>query len=70
MRHALARPEQTQSPIEIIRAALRNAALAHSDQAALDILGDAMLSLAGVTPFGAHVAFTALQEKSTEVRHG
>ncbi|VVE33630.1 hypothetical protein [Pandoraea sputorum] len=69
MRQALARPEQTQSPIEIIRAALRAAALAHSDRDALDILGDAMLSLTGVPPLGEH-AFRAMAEKSVEVRHG
>ncbi|MGD1323946.1 hypothetical protein ACNHE5_03155 [Pandoraea pnomenusa] len=82
MRQALARPEQTQSldfttfarvgechPLTIIRAALRAAALAHSDRDAIDILGDAMLSLAGVPPLGAH-AFPAMAEKSVEVRHG
>lgn len=67
--HPLAHTGQSQSPLEIIRAALRNAALAHSDQAALDILGDAMLSLAGVTPLGEHT-FPAMAEKSVEVRHG
>lgn len=69
MRQAVARPEQTQSSIEIIRAALRAAALCNSDRDALDILGDAMLSLAGVPPLGAH-AFPAMAEKSVEVRHG
>ncbi|CAJ2717751.1 Uncharacterised protein [Burkholderia pseudomallei] len=42
MRQALARPEQSQSPLEIIRAALRAAALASSDSAALDVTGDAL----------------------------
>lgn len=69
MCQVLARHEQTQSPIEIIRAALRNAALASSDQVALDILGDAMLSLAGVPPLGEHT-FPAMAEKSVEVSHG
>lgn len=46
MRHILARPEQTESPLEIIRAALRNAALAPSDRDALDVTGDALRCLA------------------------
>lgn len=36
---AFARPEQTQSSLEIIRNALRAAALAPSDRAALDVAG-------------------------------
>ena len=52
--------------LTIIRAALRAAALSNSDRDALDILGDAMLSLAGVTPLGEH-AFPAMLEKSVEV---
>ncbi|UVA79412.1 hypothetical protein [Pandoraea commovens] len=67
--HPIAHTGQSQSPIEIIRAALRAAALAHSDRDALDILGDAMLSLAGAPPMGEH-AFPAIAEKSVEVRHG
>lgn len=46
MRQVPARPEQTQSPIEIIRAALRAAALAPSDAAALDATGEALRRLA------------------------
>lgn len=68
--NALARPEQTQTQLEIIRAALRDAALAQSDQVALDILGDTLLTLAGVTPQGECPAFTVLQKKGMEVRHG
>ncbi|NLP62312.1 hypothetical protein NH14_014230 [Paraburkholderia sacchari] len=37
---------QSQSPLEIIRAALRAAALAPSDSAALDATGDALRRLA------------------------
>lgn len=37
-----------ESPLIIIRAALRDAALAQSDQAALNILGDALLVLAAL----------------------
>ncbi|VWC98972.1 hypothetical protein BLA18112_03853 [Burkholderia lata] len=43
---ASARPEQTQSPLEIIRNALRAAALAPSDRDALDVAGDALRRLA------------------------
>lgn len=43
---ASARPEQTLSPLEIIRNALRAAALAPSDRAALDVTGDALRQLA------------------------
>ncbi|TDV16282.1 hypothetical protein [Paraburkholderia caballeronis] len=39
LRHTLARPEQQQSPLEIIRSALRAAALATPDRDALDMLG-------------------------------
>jgi hypothetical protein len=46
MRHIPARPEQPQSPIEIIRVALRAAVLAPSDRAALDVTGDALRRLA------------------------
>jgi hypothetical protein len=42
MRQALARPEQTQSPLEIIRAALRAAATAPTVYDALDVFGDAL----------------------------
>lgn len=45
MRQALARPQQPQSPIEIIRAALRDAALAPTYQDALDVTGDALRRL-------------------------
>ncbi|WP_175855032.1 hypothetical protein [Burkholderia anthina] len=48
MRQALARPEQLQSPLEIIRAALRAAALAPTDQDALDATGDALRRLAEI----------------------
>ncbi|MCA8080863.1 hypothetical protein [Burkholderia cepacia] len=44
MRQAHARPEQ--SPLEIIRAALRAAVLASSGRAALDVTGDALRRLA------------------------
>jgi hypothetical protein len=46
MRQALARPEQKPSPLEIIRAALRAAALAPSERDALDLTGDALCRLA------------------------
>ncbi|WP_174971433.1 hypothetical protein [Pandoraea morbifera] len=46
MRQALARPEQTQSPIEIIRAALREAATAPTVFDALDVTGEALRRLA------------------------
>ncbi|WP_224032447.1 hypothetical protein [Paraburkholderia caribensis] len=46
MHQALARPEQTQSPIEIITHALREAVLAPTDTDALDIAGDALKRLA------------------------
>jgi hypothetical protein len=48
MRHAPARPEQNQSPIqlEIIRRALRDAATAPTVFDALDITGDALRQLA------------------------
>ncbi|SUA91215.1 Uncharacterised protein [Pandoraea pulmonicola] len=65
-RSSLAHTGQIKSPIELIRAALRAAALSNSDRDALDILGDAMLSLAGVPPLGEH-AFPAMQEKAVEV---
>ncbi|WP_198363896.1 hypothetical protein [Burkholderia ubonensis] len=48
MRQALARPEQLHSPLEIIRAALRVAALAPTYQDALDATGDALRRLAGI----------------------
>ncbi|WP_201752280.1 hypothetical protein [Burkholderia pyrrocinia] len=41
-----ARPEQMQSSLEIIRNALRAAALAPSDRDALDAVGDALRHLA------------------------
>ncbi|HIH2745950.1 hypothetical protein L3V59_07095 [Burkholderia aenigmatica] len=43
---AFARLEQTQSSLEIIRNALRAAALAPSDRDALDVAGDALRQLA------------------------
>ncbi|VWC31935.1 hypothetical protein BLA23254_06402 [Burkholderia lata] len=43
---ASARPEHSQSSLEIIRNALRAAALAPSDRAALDVAGDALRQLA------------------------
>lgn len=52
MRPALfARPEQTVShvPIDIIRRALREAALAATDAAALDITGEALRQLASLS---------------------
>ncbi|HEM7801747.1 MULTISPECIES: hypothetical protein [Burkholderia] len=48
MRQAIARPEQPQSPLEIIRAALRTAALAPTYQDALDATGDALRLLAEI----------------------
>lgn len=48
MRHISARPEQTQSPIEIIRAALRDAATAPTVFDALDVTGDALRRLAEI----------------------
>jgi hypothetical protein len=46
LRHIPARPGQTQSPIEIIRAALRDAATAPTVFDALDVTGDALRRLA------------------------
>ncbi|VBB11340.1 hypothetical protein [Burkholderia stabilis] len=48
MRQATARPEQPQSPLEIIRAAMRAAALAPTYQDALDVTGDALRRLAEI----------------------
>ncbi|WP_321920069.1 hypothetical protein [Paraburkholderia tropica] len=48
MRQALARPEQTQSPIELANSALRAAALAPTVFDALDICADALLALAAL----------------------
>lgn len=48
MRHILARPEQLQSPLEIIRAALRDAATAPTVYDALDVTGDALRRLADI----------------------
>ncbi|MEX3918245.1 hypothetical protein AB4Y43_18715 [Paraburkholderia sp. BR10872] len=45
---ALARPEQTQSPIELANSALRAAALAPTVFDALDICADALLALASL----------------------
>ncbi|WP_374625082.1 hypothetical protein [Pandoraea sp.] len=56
MRQDLARPEQTQSPIEIIRAALREAAIAPTVFDALDATGEALRILAELA--------------QAEVRHG
>ncbi|WP_198386703.1 hypothetical protein [Burkholderia ubonensis] len=53
---ACAHPEQTQLPLQIIRNALRAAALAPSDRDALDVTGDALRSLADLA--------------RTEVQHG
>lgn len=46
--NVLARPEQPRSPLEIIRAALRAAALAPTYQDALDATGDALRRLAEI----------------------
>jgi len=46
MRQALARPEQTESPIQIINRALRDAAVAPTVFDALDVTGDALRLLA------------------------
>ncbi len=46
--NAPARPEQLQSSLEIIRTALRAAALAPTDQVALDVTGDALRRLAEI----------------------
>jgi len=48
LRHIPARPEQTQSPLEIIRAALRDAATAPTVFDALDVTGDALRLLAEI----------------------
>lgn len=48
MHQALAHLEQLQSPLEIIRAALRAAALAPTYQDALDATGDALRRLAEI----------------------
>ncbi|WP_198345547.1 hypothetical protein [Burkholderia ubonensis] len=47
--NTLARPEQTESILEIICAALRAAALAPSDRDALDVLGAALVCLADLS---------------------
>ncbi|WP_232438440.1 hypothetical protein [Burkholderia ubonensis] len=47
--NALARPEQTESILKIIRAALRAAALAPFDRDALDVLGAALVCLADLS---------------------
>ncbi|CAJ7161253.1 Uncharacterised protein [Burkholderia pseudomallei] len=52
MRHVLARPEQ--SPLEIIRAALRAAALAPTVYDALDLTGDALRRLAEMSRAEVH----------------
>jgi hypothetical protein len=50
MRTAIpARPEQPQSPLEIIRAALRDAAIAPTITDALDVTGEALRRLAEIT---------------------
>lgn len=46
MRRTTAQTEQTQSPAEIIRAALRDAAIAPTVFDALDVTGDALRRLA------------------------
>lgn len=48
MRHIPARPEQTQSPLEIIRTALRDAALSDRPNDAIDLLADALVRLAAI----------------------
>lgn len=48
MQEVVARPELSQSPLEIIRAAIRAAAVAPSDRAALDACGDALRLLAAI----------------------
>jgi hypothetical protein len=48
LRHIPARPEHLQSPLEIIRAALREAAIAPTVHEALDVTGDALLRLAEI----------------------
>ncbi|WP_185735676.1 hypothetical protein [Pandoraea apista] len=52
MRQALARPEQTQSQLEIIRAALREAATAPTVFDALDVTGEALRRLAELVQSG------------------
>jgi hypothetical protein len=49
VRHIPARPEQLQSPIEIIRAALRDAALSDRPNDAIDVLGAALIRLADLS---------------------
>jgi hypothetical protein len=46
MRHIPARPAQQQSPIEIIRDALRAAAVESTPNGAIDTLADALIRLA------------------------
>lgn len=48
MQEVVAHPELSQSPLEIIRAAIRAAAVAPSDRAALDTCGDALRLLAAI----------------------
>ncbi|WP_143328599.1 hypothetical protein [Burkholderia sp. AU28863] len=47
-RRILARPEQTQFPVELVRAALRAAATSDRPNEAIDILADALLRLAEI----------------------
>lgn len=48
MREIPARPEQIKTPLEIIRAALRDAATAPTVHDALDVTGDALRRLAEI----------------------
>lgn len=54
MRHVPARPEQPQSPIEIIRITLRDAATAPTVYDALDVTGDALRRLAEIARAEVH----------------
>lgn len=48
LRRIPARPEQTQFPIELVRAALRAAAMSDRPNEAIDILADALLRVAAI----------------------
>ncbi|WP_176314664.1 hypothetical protein [Burkholderia vietnamiensis] len=71
MRPIPARPEQPQSPAEIIRAALRAAAIAPTVFDALDVTGDALRRLAELSARdpGAFRRFSSPEQSSSlEVR--
>lgn len=68
MRHICAHPKQPQSPIDIIRLALRAAAIAPTMADALDVTGEALHRLAELSAAPVHsLAFNDQQSYSSEV---